>query len=324
MKNKATAIGIAVGVPLLGVLLIMCTFTHRPYEEPVVTRFGKITDAKRLGWNWHLKLPTPIDSVRLIDMRIRSFRTDNQVYSLSATQEGMAGAEELQIRMYCHWQVTDARQYYRRYYDNEADATEIIRAKIVDALRAQLQNQTLDRFFNQIETKVKQRKMEISVRDRINKECRGGKLGLRVASIGFYRISFPPTVFQNICDAMVSEQIQQATAYEKQGEEAAAGIRAEAKRQAKIIIGEAEADAEVTKKIAQAEAEAFYRGPIASSPELWDYEEALKTATIVLKKKTQVTLNVADWPFLKALLDPDSFAAPGEGTTRPTTRPATE
>ncbi len=322
MKNKATAIGVAIGVPLLGVLLIMCTFTHRPYEEPVVTRFGAVTDPVRLGWNWHLKLPTPIDSVRLIDMRIRSFRTDNQEYSLQA--EGLVAAEKLQIRVYCHWQVTDARQYYRRYYDNEVRATEIIRAKIVDALRAQLQNRTLDRFFNQIEDKVKQREMEINVRNRINKECRDGELGLRVASVGFYRISFPPTVFQSICDAMVSEQIQQATAYEKQGEEAAESILSEARRKATIIVGEAKADAELIEKTAQAESEAIYRKAIAHSPELWNYDQALETAATVLRKKSQVTLNVADWPFLRALLDPDSFAAPGEATTRPTTRPAAD
>ena len=324
MKNRAIAIGIPIGVVVLLLLLVTSTFSHRAYEEPVVTRFGEIVEPASLHWgNWKLKLPTPIETVHLIDRRVRSFRTRNQEYTLRAAEQGLAGSEKLQIQMYCHWQVTDGKQFFRRLYDDESLAEQKISEKMVDMLRAEIQGRTIDEFFNLIEDEVKQRDMEVRVRERVNVECRQEQLGLEVASVGFYRISFSPLVFQSICNAMVTEQIQRATAYEKQGEEEAARIRAAATGQAKILVAEAEADAERITKEAQAEAEALYRDAIQLAPVLWGYDEGLKTAVAVLKDRTEIVLSPKDWAMLRAILDPDSFAEPGEATPPPATRPAT-
>jgi membrane protease subunit HflC len=318
MKKNVGILVAVVGVVVVVFLLFTCLFTHKDYEEPIVTRFGAPVEPLSLGvGNLKAKLPTPIDTVQWIDLRVRSFRTGNNAeFNLAAAREGLAGTEKLIIQMFCHWQVTDALQYFRRFAADASKAEKRLGEKLVDMLRGECQGRTINDFFNLIEDRVKQRDMEVRIRDAVNAECAQEQLGVRVAGVGFYRISFPPTVFESICNAMVAEQTQRATSFEKEGEEEAARIRARAQREADGYKSDAAAEAELIRKRAEAEAEAIYRSAISRSPELYRFLEGLKAAKAAMDKDTQVVLSVEDWEMLRALMDPDSF---GES---PATRPA--
>jgi membrane protease subunit HflC len=330
--SKAWRIAIPVGVAVLLLLCFTCTFTHKPYEAPVVTRFGGIIDTSPIFYHLHLKLPAPIDHVRLIDQRLRSLHTRAVTYTLKSEQRQVGtevrelGSEQLDITAFCHWHVTDPEKYVLTLHDDETVAQERLETKLIGELRGEVEERSLGEFFSNVVSEVKQEQMERRIVDRLNGVGGVGgcpeQFGVTIRRVGFYRIGFPKQVAQSIYAAMIAEQTQRATFYEERGKETAEQIRARAEGEAKIHVAESEAWAELIRRRADAESQKEWGDAIKKNPDLWRFLEGLRAAKESIRENSYVVLNVDEFPALRWLFDADSFRPDEPPVAAPTTRPA--
>ncbi|MCB1693004.1 MAG: protease modulator HflC, partial [Pseudomonadales bacterium] len=125
------------------------------------------------------------------------------------------------------------------------------------------------------------------------------ELGIEVVDVRVKRIDLPPEVSQSVYNRMNTERDIEAREHRAQGQELAAGIRADADKQREVILAEAYAQAQETRGEGDAQAAAIYAAAFNKDPEFYAFYRSMSAYQQTFRDKSDVLLVDPNSDFFK-------------------------
>jgi len=136
-----------------------------------------------------------------------------------------------------------------------------------------------------------------SALDRVMREA----AGVQVIDVRVKRIDLPQEVSEDVYRRMASEREIEAKRYRAQGDELAAGIRADAERQSLVIEANAYRDSERIRGDGDAKAASIYAGAFGKDPDFYAFYRSLNAYRKVFSGKDDVIVIDPSSDFFKYL-----------------------
>ena len=289
MKNNTLNL-IIVAFVVVVFALLQCCYVVSEGSIGIVTRFGKVTRSDDATLNvmqpgLHFKVPF-IDKVKIMDSRI-------QTIDQSANRFVTSEKKDVIIDSYVKWQIEDAATYYLTTAGgNRMQAEELLSRKINNSLRSQIgrltiheivsgqdSDRTEDEFDSQktadnstLGTTKRDEVMQNALRD-IGSSARD--LGVRIIDVRIKQINLPPEVSNSIYQRMRAERDAVAKLHRSQGRKDAEAIRAQADREVTVKIAEAEKAARTLRGDGDAEAVKIYADAYSRNQELFEFMRSM-------------------------------------------------
>jgi len=285
---QATWLWLAAAAAAVG--LYASSFQVGAGEAAVVLRFG---DPSRVVQDagLHFKLPSPVDTVRTIDMRTHLL---DPAPSEFLTEE----QRNLEIDAFVAWRVADPRVYITSLQTREgADAriAQVLQAAINDVV-------TLSPLADLVSVEERERDLAAiteDVRALVAANCEENGYGVEVVYVGFERVTFHADNMPAIEQSMQEERMREVTAIRSTGREAASKILRDAKEEGQSIVSSARKDAETIRGEGEAAATRIAAQAYAQNPELYELLTRLEILEPFLSGQTIVL--PSDHPLLEPL-----------------------
>lgn len=258
MSTKAIVIGFLVVV--LGILGVNSVFVVSELERAVLLEFGAVKRAD-IPPGFHLKKPFVNDVVKF----------DARVLTLDAEPERFLTLEKkaLIVDSFAKFKVDNADRFYTATSGDTRRAELLLRQRINNGLR----NEISIRSLHEVVSGERDELMNVLTRD-LDQVARD-ELGVEVVDVRVKRIDLPPEVSQSVFNRMNTERDIEAREHRAQGQELAAGIRADAEKQREVILAEAYADAEEIRGEGDAQAAAIYAAAFSKDPEFYEFYRSM-------------------------------------------------
>ncbi len=256
-------------------------------EFVYLTQFGKPVQTydgeKDAGL--HFKWPWPIQTVQRLDHRLQVFDLAGAEL-LTHDPKGKTIDKTLTISAYVCWRIADEEGVDRfiKSVGTPERAEAILGQRISSRLGAEIGKMKLDDLISVVSEKQASERMDglsRRLRDegspqedslagrRSLKEHARQTYGIDIVDIRLRRFNYPAQVREAIFDRIRSERAKKVADYKSQGEQLASNIQSEAEYQARTIVadalaaqqrlkGQAEADADRIRNLAQSKDPAFY------------------------------------------------------------------
>lgn len=289
MKNSTLNLLIAALIVVV-FLAFQCLYVVSEGTIGIVTRFGKVTRSDDATLNvmqpgLHFKAPF-IDKVKIMDARI-------QTMDQSANRFVTSEKKDVIIDSYVKWQIEDAATYYLTTAGgNRMQAEELLSRRINNSLRSQIGRLTIheivsgqdgdknDAEFDSqknsentvLGTTKRDEVMQNALRD-IGSSAKD--LGVRIIDVRIKQINLPPEVSNSIYLRMRAERDAVAKLHRSQGRKDAEAIRAQADREVTVKIAEAEKAARTLRGDGDAEAVKIYADAYSRNEELFEFLRAM-------------------------------------------------
>ena len=269
---------------VLGVLGVNSVFVVSELERAVLLEFGKVISAD-IKPGLHLKKPF-INEVRKFDAR---------VLTLDANPERFLTLEKKAVIVdsFAKFKVNDAQLFYTATSGDERRAEALLRQRINNGLRNEISKRSLH------EVVSGERDELMSVLTLRLDEVARQELGVEVVDVRVKRIDLPPEVSQSVYDRMNTERDIEAREHRAQGQELAAGIRADASKQREVILAEAYADAEGIRGDGDAGAAALYAAAFSRDIEFYKFYRSMAAYQRTFADKSDVMIIDPDSEFFK-------------------------
>lgn len=245
MKNRIPTLIIG-SFLLLIFLFLLFAFQVRTTEVAVVTTFGSISGQPRTEPGLYPRFPYPIQTVYKFDKRLQNFE---RKYEQSFTRDKKSPI----ISVFVAWQIEDPIVFLKRFNGDIARAEASLENVVRDAKNAVIGRHDFSELiapnpslvkFDEIETEMKIMMSETALKT----------YGIKIELVGIKQLGLPEGLTAKVFDRMKTERERQVKKLIAEGTSEAVRIRsdaelkrdttlAEARRQALILRGEAEAQA---------------------------------------------------------------------------------
>jgi membrane protease subunit HflC len=273
-------------VAVLGVLGVNSLFVVSELERAVLLEFGKVISSD-IQPGLHMKKPF-INEVRKFDAR---------VLTLDANPERFLTLEKKAVIVdsFAKFKVNDAQQFYTATSGDERRAEALLRQRINNGLRNEISKRSL----HEVVSGERDELMSVLTL-RLDGVARA-ELGVEVVDVRVKRIDLPPEVSQSVYDRMNTERDIEAAEHRAQGQELAAGIRADASKQREVILAEAYADAEGIRGDGDAGSAALYAAAFSRDIEFYKFYRSMAAYQRTFADKSDVMIIDPDSEFFKYL-----------------------
>ena len=207
-------------------------------QATVITRFGdlsRVLTAPGLAW----KLPTPIESVIPVDLRLRTTSTGLQDVG---TKDGL----RVLVQAYAAWQVPGdparIRQFLRAVRNEPDEAARQLRSLVGAALQVTASSFELADLVDTDPARQRLPDFEARLRAQIERQALD-TYGVQIQQVGIDRLSLPEATLAATVARMRAERETVAAARTAEGLRAAAELRAQATRDARITVARARTEA---------------------------------------------------------------------------------
>ena len=291
MKKRWLA---ALGGTVLGGFLLSTSLVP-VYESEliVVSQFGRVVKVENEA-GLLFKLPDPIQTISRLDQKQR-------IETLATAEYVTRDRRNVVLDSYLIWRVKDAQRFLSSVRNYETAAV-----RLNDLVTAEISNQIGQHPLSAIlNTDPSQHQLERVLSNIVEqvRERAAASLGIDVTDVGINRISFPQPVVVDIYKRMAAERGRIAQQLRAEGQEQAAKVRAEtefevrqklaqARRESRILVGEAEA------KASQAYAEVY-----REHPEFYRFLRSMQAYEQIFTDKTRLILST-DQPLFDYLWAP--------------------
>lgn len=284
MSAKTIVVLFLVGV--LGLLGANSVFVVSELERAVLLEFGKVVRAD-ISPGLHLKKPF-VNEVRKFDAR---------VLTLDANPERFLTLEKKAVIVdsFAKFKVNDAASFYTATSGDELRAEALLRQRINNGLRNEISKRSLH------EVVSGERDELMNVLTEILDEGARDELGVEVVDVRVKRIDLPPEVSQSVYNRMNTERDIEAREHRAQGQELAAGIRADASKQREVILAEAYADAEEIRGEGDAAAASLYAAAYSRDVEFYKFYRSMAAYQRTFADKGDVLIIDPDSDFFSYL-----------------------
>lgn len=261
-------------------------FVVTEFERAVLLEFGKVIRAD-IKPGLHVKKPF-INNVR---------KFDGRVLTLDAPAERFFTLEKkaLIVDSFAKFRVNDAQSFYTATSGDVRRAEDLLRQRINNGLRDEIANRSL----HEVVSGERDELMRV-LTERIDSEARL-EFGVEVVDVRVKKIDLPPNVSQSVYDRMNTERDIEAREHRAQGQELAAGVRADADKQQEIILAEAYAEAEKIRGEGDAESARIYASAFNKDKEFYKFYRSMTAYRNTFSDKGDVLLIQPDSDFFKYL-----------------------
>ncbi|MCH9698830.1 MAG: protease modulator HflC [Gammaproteobacteria bacterium] len=253
---------------LLGFFLIKGSlFTVQETEKAIKFKFGEIinTDYKP---GIHAKIPF-VNNVKKFDARILSHDSRPERF---LTKE----KKNVLVDSFVKWRINAVGKFYTAVQGNPATADIRIGQIMKDAMRAEFGKHT-------VKEVISQDRQEL--RDVLVNKTQPAitELGIELIDIRVKRIDLEEQVSASVFRRMETERARDAKDLRSRGAAEATRIRADADKQAEIILAEAYRDAEKMRGEGDAKATSIYAEAYNADPEFYSFYKSLDAYKKVFK-----------------------------------------
>ncbi|MFT5794252.1 MAG: membrane protease subunit HflC [Candidatus Pseudothioglobus sp.] len=284
MSTRVIVVLFIVGV--LGLLGANSIFIVSELERAVLLEFGRVVRAD-IDPGLHFKKPF-INEVR---------KFDGRVLTLEASPERFLTLEKKAVIVdsFAKFKVNDAQRFYTATSGDERRAEALLRQRINNGLRNEISKRSL----HEVVSGERDELMNVLTK-RLDGFARD-ELGVEVVDVRVKQIDLPPEVSQSVYDRMNTERDIEAREHRAQGQELAAGIRADASKQREVILAEAYADAESLRGDGDAGSAAMYASAFSRDIEFYKFYRSMAAYQRTFANKGDIMIVDPDSEFFKYL-----------------------
>ncbi|MFT4677629.1 MAG: membrane protease subunit HflC [Patiriisocius sp.] len=278
---------------VLGFIAVVCVvlgsnsiFVVTELERAVLLEFGKVIRAD-IEPGLHFKKPF-VNAVR---------KFDGRVLTLDAPAERFLTLEKKAVIVdsFAKFKVNDAQLFYTATSGDVRRAEDLLRQQINNGLRNEIANRSL----HEVVSGERDQLMSV-LTTRINGVAKT-EFGIEVVDVRVKKIDLPPEVSQSVYNRMNTERDIEAREHRAQGQELAAGVRADAAKRREIILAEAYATAEKTRGEGDAQSAAIYASAFTKDKEFYKFYRSMTAYRNTFSNKGDILLIQPDNDFFKYL-----------------------
>ena len=248
-----------IGAVLVGTLLYGSVFLVYPYEQAVITQFGRIEKAVR-DPGVYFKIPY-IQRVEYIDKRAR--------YLQPSEREVIASDKKrLVIDAFARYRIVDPIRFKQR-----AKTLVNLEAQLNGFMEASLLDGAADMDFRDI-VRDKREELVEAIRQSVN--VKTVRLGAEVVDYRIRRADLPKENSDAVYRQMQTERQQEANGIRADGEKAARQIRSVADRNATVIIANAKRDSEITRGVGDAERNSIFAEAYGKNSDFFEFYRSMQ------------------------------------------------
>ena len=189
--------------------------------------------------------------------------------------------EPLLVDYFVKWRIIDARLYRQAVGTDERQA----QIRLSQVLTALIREEFGKRTLQEVVTTDRNRIMNI-VRDRVQPDA--AKIGVNVADVRLKRVDLDERVTNAVFDRMRSERQRVAAELRSTGAAESERIKAEADKQAQVILAEAYKKAQDQKGQGDAKATAIYGAAYGVNPDFYAFYRSLEAYKASFANKSDV------------------------------------
>ena len=263
-------------------------FTVKEWERAVLFQLGEVVRTD-FGPGLHFKFPL-VNNVIKFDGRILSLDAEPERY---LTKE----KKNLIVDAFVKWRIDNVTDYYTAMGGDEMRANLRLSQIIKDGLRGEFGKRT-------IQEVVSGERKEIMNILSANADKQAKEFGISVIDVRLKRIDLAEDVSTSVYKRMEAERKRVANTLRAQGDEQAAGIRAEADREVTVTKAEAYREAEQMRGIGDAEATEIYAKAYNKNREFYSFYRSLNAYKATFKDENDVIVFEPDTDFFKYFKKP--------------------
>jgi membrane protease subunit HflC len=244
----------------LGFLGVSSLFMVTETEYAIKFQLGRIVKAD-YGPGIHVKVPF-VNNVRKFDRRLLTLDT-NPEQMLTSEQKFVA------VDSFVKWRIIDVGRFYISTQGNERIGLNRLDSIVKDRIRNQIASRTL------VEVISEQR---VTTMQDIAREANNAakEFGIEVVDVRIKAIELPDDVRESVFRRMAADRQKEANLYRFEGRESAERIRADADRQVRVILAEAERDGQTLRGEGDARATEIYASAYGQDEEFFAFYRSLQ------------------------------------------------
>lgn len=273
MMNEARKnIWTIVVASILAIVLLVYLFSYQVpsnYVGVVFTlgKFSTVDSAPGLKAKW----PAPVQTVKLLDTRVRLFDTKKQE-ALTRDKNNVI------ITISTGWRIIDPKKFVERLKTVES-AEKMLESRVDSARNKALGEFYLHELIN-ANTTFQQKKFaefEQRIQELLNADLiTSADWGVEITYLAVKQLAFPADVTEKVFARMIEERSEESKRYRAEGESKAKEIVSSAEAESQKILAEANAQAEIFKGEGDAKAAEYYT-VFKKNPELAKYLREIKS-----------------------------------------------
>jgi len=270
----------------------------------VVTEFGKpvrVLTEPGLAW----KIPAPVESALVVDLRLRTTSSGLQDVG---TKDGL----RILLQAFVAWQVpdepADVQQYVRAVRNDPDEAARQLRSFAGSALQVTASAFDLADLVNTDPHRVRLAEFETKLQAQLEHQVRQ-TYGIVVRQVGIERLSLPESALEATVARMRSERETVAALRTADGLRAAAQVRAEAARDSRITVADAQTQAAEIEAASRKQAAEIQASAYNGDPQLYMMLRSLDALANMVGPNTRLVLRTDAAPFNVLVQGPPGNAA---------------
>ena len=253
-------ISLLIGVLILAVLASFFLFKVNERETAIKFKFGEVIQA---GYEPGLHFKWPIvNNVRKFDQRIQTL--DNKPERVFNTDN-----EYLMVDYFVKWRINDVRLFYTSNEGSIARANANLAGVFKNALLEEFSVRTLDQV-------ISTQRVELMDNLQTITESKAEDFGMDIVDVRIKQINLDKSVNESVYDRMRSERLAEAAEHRSNGTKQAINIRATTDKAVRIMVAEAEKQANLIKGEGEAEATRVYAQSYEKDPQFYSFYRSLE------------------------------------------------
>ena len=259
MKNAARTFLIVV-IALGAIAAYTGTFIVDEREQALVVRFGEIKRAES-DPGLYFKLPI-LDDLIYVEDRVLFFESRDKPVQVVDSRRYLVDT----ITVY---RVADPKRFRESVQASLTRARDRIDTRLEAALKATYGKRTFEAALSE-----ERAQMMREIRDQLIPQARD--LGIEIVDVRIRRTDLLPEVLKSTYDRMSAERLAEAEQIRAVGNERRLTIRAQADRQAIVLVSEAQRDAEIIRGQGDAERNRLFAEAFTQDPEFFAFYRSMQ------------------------------------------------
>ena len=234
-------------------------FLVYPYEQAVITQFGRIERAVR-DPGVYLKIPF-IQRVEYLDKRARSLEQSEREVIAS-------DKKRLVIDSFARYRIVDPILFKQK-----VKTLANLESQLNGFMDSSLRDGAADLGFREI-VRDKRDELVQAIRDSVN--VKTARLGVEVVDYRVRRADLPKENSEAVYRQMQTERQQEANGIRADGEKLARQIRSRADRDATVIVANAKRDSEIKRGEGDAERNGIFAAAYGKDPKFFEFYRSMQ------------------------------------------------
>lgn len=251
-------------IPIIAIVVLIIglnsLFVVKEYEFAIKFRLGEVVRADYEP-GLHLKMPF-INNVEKLEKRM---------ITLDMRPEQMNTAEQkfVEVDYYVKWRIADPRQFYISTQGGDMMFT---RSRLGQLIRNDLRDEFAQRTLSEVVSEQRRNMMERLV---ARADERFQDFGIDVIDVRIKRIELTEEVLNSVFNRMETQRTEFANELRSLGRESAERIQADADRQVRVLLADAERDAQRIRGEGDAQAIEIYANAFNRDREFYSFWRSL-------------------------------------------------